>query len=179
MNKEQLNYVNGIAGHELIEYLISKHELRQSAPGAGAPVIFSIMMLEQVIEYGTEHKAGTKDALLYFLADIIPELTEQEAAAFIEDALLTDYSKEAKEQFWNTQESAGKYFYYLECPDAIMGGQYFTATDINRLTTGENCPMSEKDIIKTAVNYEAELTRYERDPAGQFINPVCLYECEV
>ena len=54
MNKAQLNYVNGIAGHELIEYLISKHDLRQSAKEAGAPVIFSIMMLERVIQYGTD-----------------------------------------------------------------------------------------------------------------------------
>lgn len=179
MNKAQLNYVDGIAGHELIEYLISKHDLRQSAKEAGAPVIFSIMMLERVIQYGTERKMRTKDALLYFLIDVIPELTEQEAAAFIDDAYLTDYGKAQKCEFWDTLENAGRFYYFFDTPDAIMGGQYFTAQEVNRLHTGDNVPISEREIIRIAANYEAELTRYERDASGQYINPVCLYECAI
>ena len=69
-----------------------------------------------------------------------------------------------------------KFVYYFDCLDGVIGEQYFTASEINKLMTGNAEPMDERSIIRTAANYEAELTRYEVNEAGKFINPVELYD---
>lgn len=177
MNKEQLTYIDGIAEKEFIEHLIVKHDLNKGANNNAC--IFSILMLEKIIQYGKDHKRTSKDAFANYLFDSIPELYEDEAHAFIDDDLLTDAGKAAKEHYWSLQDSNAKYYYYFECLDAIIGEHYYTAAEVNDLMTGSNYPMSEKDLIRTAANYEATLYRYEKDTAGQYVNSTCLYECEV
>ena len=69
-----------------------------------------------------------------------------------------------------------KFVYYFDCLDGVIGEQYFTASELNQLMNGRSEPMDERSIIRTAANYEATLTRYEVNEAGEPVNPLELYE---
>ena len=71
-----------------------------------------------------------------------------------------------------------KYYYYLDCLDGVLGDTYLTAEELNQLQNGSAEPMTEREIIKTAANYEAALYRYEKTTDGEFINGVCIYDPE-
>ena len=67
-------------------------------------------------------------------------------------------------------------YYFFDCLDGIIGDQYLTPTVLNVLINGKYEPMPEKEIIKHARNFEADLYRYNKDENGNYINEVCLYD---
>ena len=70
-----------------------------------------------------------------------------------------------------------QYYYFFDCLDGVLSDRYLTSSELAQLFTGSKEPMSEKDIIKTAANYEATLYRYEFDENDNPINEVILYDC--
>lgn len=50
---------------------------------------FTHDMVENLVDYGNKHHSHTKDALAYFLSDIIPEVEFGEVAMFMDDDYLT------------------------------------------------------------------------------------------
>ena len=68
------------------------------------------------------------------------------------------------------------YYYFFDCLDGILSDRYLTAQELAQLMTGASDPMSERDIIRTAANYEATLYRYTFDSAGNPQNEKCLYD---
>lgn len=70
-----------------------------------------------------------------------------------------------------------EYYYFFDCLDGVLSDRYLTARELAQLFTGAPDPMPEKDIIKTAANYEATLYRYEFDENNNPINEVILYDC--
>lgn len=181
MNKSNLVYIEGIAGEELITYMLDKMELQKDP--AGPCIDYSRQLIENVIAYGRKHKTTSKDSMLYFLCDILPDIEAEEAAAFISDELLTDNGKALKSQFWgkyghHTETPA--FFYFFDCLDGLLSEKYWSFEELQEILTKkteDQKPFTEKDIIRTAANYEATLYRYERDAAGNYINEACLYDC--
>ena len=54
--------------------------------------------LENLIEYGHKHEQVSKDQFVQWLADMIPEISFGEIAAFMEDDCLTEHGKAEKQQ---------------------------------------------------------------------------------
>ena len=94
--KTELYYHEGIAITQLKEYIKNHYE----AKGAWVWAFIS-----NVIDYGRKYKQVTKDSFMYFLYDLIPDFSMQEAAAFIDDKLLTDYGQSLKQEFWSKYEA--------------------------------------------------------------------------
>lgn len=159
---------------KFIEHLIGKHGLNEISRGA----TFSIFTLQSICDYATTHFMHSKDAAVYFLLDTIPETEFAEVAAYFADDYLTEAGKAAKASYWQEQEQDinGRVYYNLDCMDADIGDRYLTAEQLQK-ATGAADPLSEKDIIKIAANYEATLYRYNRDADGNYINQSCLYDC--
>lgn len=57
---------------------------------------FTYDMVENLVRYAMEHKSHTKDAVCFFLSDIIDELEFGEAAMFEDDANLTNLGRAEK-----------------------------------------------------------------------------------
>lgn len=170
--KSTLNYIDGIDKKRFIEFLIDKHKLTQ---GNNEQCVYSILTLENIIDFGIKHKETSKDSLFYFLCDIIPEIEPHEAAAFIDDDLLTENTKGLKSSFWSNKTT---YYYFFDCLDGVLSDRYYTAKELTELLKGANAEIiTEKEIIKTAQNYEATLYRYEMNEENEPINEVCLYDC--
>lgn len=89
---------------------------------------------------------------------------------------ITQKEETLRKELEDMDENNKNYLYYFDCLDGVIGEQYFTASEINKLMTGKAEPMRERSIIRTAANYEAELIRYEVNEAGEPINPVELYD---
>lgn len=70
-----------------------------------------------------------------------------------------------------------EYYYFFDCLDGVLSDRYLTARELAQLFTGGADPMPEKDIIRTAANYEATLYRYQFDENDNPINEVILYDC--
>ena len=175
MTVNELNYIDGIDKEQFINYIFEKYN---PVPGA---VLNNqaLTIIENIIDYGCKHKRTTKDSLIYFIGDLLPDLELYEIAAFIDDDLLTDNGRALKNQFWNEYgkpKEPKEYYYYFDCLDGLIGDSYLTASEINKLITGAADPMSEKDIIKTAANYEATLYRYEKANGGGMVNEIILYD---
>ncbi len=175
MTINELVYINGIDKENFTSYVLNKYK---PVPGM---VLFSqgLTIIENIIDYGCKHKRTTKDSLIYFIGDLLPDLELCEIAAFVEDELLTDNGRALKSQFWSEYDKPKEpkeFYYYFDCLDGLIGDSYLTASEINKLITGAADPMSEKDIIKTAANYEATLYRYEKAKGGGMVNEVCLYD---
>ena len=83
---------HGLASKELIEYLIKDRSLRDSYRAE----VFAILMLEKIIEYGEAVEDVSKDQLVYFLTNLIPELTYEEAVLFFDDEKLTNIGISSK-----------------------------------------------------------------------------------
>lgn len=92
MSTQGFNYVDGLAGKELVRYLLKKHPNLKNET-------FGLLLLENAIAYAREHYSTTKDSMMFFLLDVIPEFTEAEAAAFVSSDLLTDNGKYYKSTF--------------------------------------------------------------------------------
>lgn len=168
MTKDQLQYnQEGFAQIQFTNYMIAKHELNKD--------LFAVVTIENVIDYAFEHYAHSCDKAAEFISDILPYTDFEDVAAYMHDSLLTNEGKKAKELFWSRAEAdaAGQYYYYFDCLDADIGDRYFTAEELKQITGAE----TEKGFIHEAVNYEAALFRYNRDPAGNYINETCLYDC--
>lgn len=157
-----------------IEHLIGKHSLQESTMGA----TFSIMTLERICDYAAAHFMSSKDAAVYFILDTIPETEFAEVCAYFSDDYLTEAGNAAKASYWQEQEqdANGRFYYNLDCMDGNIGDRYLTAEQLQE-ATGAADPLSEKDIISIAANYEATLYRYNRDKYGNYINQKCLYDC--
>lgn len=70
-----------------------------------------------------------------------------------------------------------EYYYFFDCLDGVLADRYLTARELAQLFTGGADPMPERDIIRTAANYEATLYRYEFDENDNPTNEVILYDC--
>lgn len=55
-------------------------------------------IVENLIEYGHKHEQVSKDQFVQWLADMIPEISFGEIAAFMEDDCLTEHGKAEKQQ---------------------------------------------------------------------------------
>lgn len=99
MRQTELIYDRGFAGKQFIEYQIRKHELE-----SGTACVFSIFLMEKVIEYAHLHMMHSKGKAAFFISDIVPECTAEEAAAFFEDSFLTDDLLMLKQAFWSECE---------------------------------------------------------------------------
>lgn len=90
-------------GHDtkqFIEFIISKYDLHHNNPAS----VFSVVMLRNMIDYGKDHYAGTKDRLAYFLFDIIPDVEFKEVVAFFSNDVLTTNAKYEKYEYWDSRE---------------------------------------------------------------------------
>lgn len=67
-------------------------------------------------------------------------------------------------------------YYYFDCMDGIIGERFFTPAEIAQILTGQPEPISEKELIKAAANYEATLYRHEVKD-GQISLTTTLYSC--
>lgn len=103
MHEIDLNYVNGIAGPEFIDYVLHKFEFEQDRQ----PDALSPELLDSIVNYGRHNKQVTKDSFAYFLFDIIPGLEFAEAAAFIDNSLLTSDAQAIKNKFWLDENEGG------------------------------------------------------------------------
>ena len=79
----------------LLDCFISKENDQDGDPG---DVIANLTA--RIINYGDEKFCKNKDELKDFLLEIIPELTEGQAAAFIRDDLLSEEGLASKRTFW-------------------------------------------------------------------------------
>lgn len=77
----------------------------------------------------------------------------------------------------NSAQEQPEYYYFFDCLDGVLSDRYLTARELAQLLTGAADPMPEKDIIRTAANYEATLYRYTMDDNGNPINEKILYDC--
>jgi len=57
---------------------------------------FTYDTVENLVRYAMEHKSHTKDAVCFFLSDIIEELEFGEAAMFEDDVNLTNFGRAEK-----------------------------------------------------------------------------------
>jgi len=64
-------------------------------------------LVENIVEYGIEHKSHTKDSLVYLLAGLIPEVEFGEVAMFADDSILTEYGMSTKYRT-ELEEAAGR-----------------------------------------------------------------------
>lgn len=69
------------------------------------------------------------------------------------------------------------YYYFFDCLDGVLSEKYFTPEELFEIQHGAPGSMTEKEIIKTAANYEATLYRYTKNTAGEFTNETILYDC--
>lgn len=77
-------------------------------------------------------------------------------------------------------QEPGALVYYFESPDAIIGGRYMNAREVTDIINGVLAPtMTEKEIIRAAANYEADLYRAELSESGKAIKETCIYSTEV
>lgn len=67
-------------------------------------------------------------------------------------------------------------YYYFDTPDAVIGDHYFSISELMTFTGSDS--IEETDIIRLAKNYEASLSRYTRDPEGNYTLDAVLYEIE-
>ena len=61
-------------------------------------------IVENLIEYGHKHEQVSKDQFVQWLADMIPEISFGEVAAFMEDDCLTENGKVEKQQALQTMK---------------------------------------------------------------------------
>ena len=59
---------------------------------------FTYDMVENLVNYGKDPHGHTKDALAYFLSDMIPEVEFCEVAMFMDDACLTHNGQMEKQK---------------------------------------------------------------------------------
>jgi len=119
----------------------------------------------------------------YFFRPAIDPTTEELSALY---AQLTPENKKlfmikyyellAEQEQENNPEPRPEYYYFFDCLDGILSDRYLTAQELAQLMTGASDPMPEKDIIRTAANYEATLYRYVLDSNGNPQNEKCLYD---
>ena len=70
------------------------------------------------------------------------------------------------------------YYYFFDCLDGCLGERYLTPGDVHRIQYGTPGTMTERELIRTAANYEATLYRYKRTDAGEFTEETILYDIE-
>ena len=100
------------------------------------------------------------------------ELTPENKKLF----MIKYYELLAEQEQEKTPENHPEYYYFFDCLDGVLSDRYLTARELAQLMTGASEPMSEKEIIKTAANYEATLYRYTMDKNNNPQNEKCLYD---
>lgn len=66
---------------------------------------FLRQLVDNVVEYGTTEKTHSKDQLVYFLLDIVPELEFGEIAQFVDDSYLTKTGLLEKQDWLQTHSN--------------------------------------------------------------------------
>lgn len=61
-------------------------------------------IVENLIEYGHKHEQVSKDQFVQWLADMIPEISFGEVAAFMDDDCLTENGQAKKQQALQTMK---------------------------------------------------------------------------
>lgn len=61
-------------------------------------------IVENLIEYGHKHEQVSKDQFVQWLADMIPEISFGEVAAFMDDDCLTENGQAEKQQALQTMK---------------------------------------------------------------------------
>ena len=87
----KLVYTNHFAKQQFIMHLLLKHHL--------ATCVYSLRTLENIVNYGLEHKNTSRNQLAYFLFDIVPDVEFKEVAAFCEDDILTVNAQYEKDDY--------------------------------------------------------------------------------
>ena len=106
------------------------------------------------------------------LSALYAQLTPENKKLF----MIKYYELLAEQEQENNPEPRPEYYYFFDCLDGVLSDRYLTAQELAQLMTGASDPMPEKDIIRTAANYEATLYRYTFDSAGNPQNEKCLYD---
>lgn len=65
---------------------------------------FLRQLVDNVIDYAQKHERVSKDQFVYFVSDVIPEISFGEVAQFMDDECLTAYSQ-AEKQDWLQKHS--------------------------------------------------------------------------
>ena len=105
------------------------------------------------------------------LIKLYEQLTPENRKLFV-----MKYYELLAEQEQEPAPESPEYYYFFDCLDGVLSDRYLTARELAQLITGKREPMPEKDIIKTAANYEATLYRYILDANGNPQNEKCLYD---
>jgi len=69
------------------------------------PYQLSFDLVSSTVRFGTHYYNTTQDELKNYILNLIPHLNEDEAAAFIQDDLLTEESLANKAAFWDRHEN--------------------------------------------------------------------------
>lgn len=80
--------LNGFNKDDFLRYLTSNY--------SGLEHWFCAELVENVVNYAIAHEHVSKDQLVWFLTDLLPEVSFDEAAQFAEDDILTEWGKEMK-----------------------------------------------------------------------------------
>jgi hypothetical protein len=57
-------------------------------------------------------------------------------------------------------ENLNGVYYFFECLDGVIGDRLITLEELRECLTTDPTPLTEKDAISIAKNYEADLYRY-------------------
>lgn len=106
------------------------------------------------------------------LSALYAQLTPENKKLF----MIKYYELLAEQEQENNPEPRPEYYYFFDCLDGVLSDRYLTAQELAQLMTGASDPMSERDIIRTAANYEATLYRFTMDTNGNPQNEKCLYD---
>lgn len=69
-----------------------------------------------------------------------------------------------------------KHRYIFDGIDASLSGEPLTPSDVNRIMTGSEEPMTESELIQTAADMEYTLYRVKLDDNGEIIEKTMIYE---
>lgn len=67
-------------------------------------------------------------------------------------------------------------YYYFDCLDGLLGEKFLTPAEVSEILTGKPEPLTEKELIRIAADYEATLYRHELT-GGQITFTKTLYDC--
>ena len=82
-------------------------------------------------------------------------------------------------EFMHYVTTGQNYYYLFDCLDGVIGAQYYTPAEINKLIYGNEEPLPENKIIQVAKDYEATLYRYAKDENGNYTAETMLYDAEL
>ena len=82
--------LKGFNKDDFLRYLTSNY--------SGFEHWFCAELVENVVDYAIAHEHVSKDQFVWFLTDLLPEVSFDEVAQFAEDEILTEWGKSMKQQ---------------------------------------------------------------------------------